>query len=355
MKKIVLLSFLVAAFILMTGLSACPGKDEGSTTTPIAGVHKSDDSGLHWNPVNYIDDQHSLDAVNIMDIAIDGNNHKTIYVGTLEYGVFKSEDGGETWQSVSLNSGDIYAVVVDQRNGSIVYAGGIFNEWGKIYKSIDGGNNWEEVYVETVKDRTITELAIDGYDTRRIYAGNEEGGLLKSMDGGKSWVVINWFDKEITAITISPLDTRIIFVGTNGEGLYRTLNSGIDWESMQERLEDIEDSKLARKVHSVAIDPQVKDTVYFGSPFGLLKSPDNGDSWQPIEVLAKPGEHSILSIALDPTSSNTIYLGLDQTVYKSVDQGVNWTVIHITEGFIKDMILDYKEPNILYSGVTIKD
>lgn len=353
MKKYLASIFLVCLLFLLTALSACPKKDDSKNEEANnAGVYKSLDGGASWQAKNTIDDSHSLSSVDVKDIAIDSSNPDILYLATSEFGVFKTINGGEAWSQLSLNYGVVQAVVVDPRATNIVYAGGLFGEYGKIFKSQDSGENWEEVYVETVKNRVIKDVIVDSYDTRKIYAGNNAGGLLRSVDGGETWQTLNWFDKEINVIVLNPKDTRNIFVGTKGAGVFRSLNSGSEWVNLADKMKDIQNYKLAKDVHSIVFNYQNPNTWYLGSRFGLLRTNDLGDTWEPVDLLTKPGEHSIVSLAIEPNNSGVIYLGMDQNLYKTSDAGDNWAVNNVTSGYVKNLLLDFKNPNVLYAGAT---
>jgi len=101
------------------------------------GVYKSTDNGLTWDPTG--DGRTTGQDINAL--AVDPYNEEVVYAGTVEGGVFKTIDGGATWQACSqgLRVLDVRALAIDPKNPQVLYAGA---ENGGVYKSINGGTSW---------------------------------------------------------------------------------------------------------------------------------------------------------------------------------------------------------------------
>ena len=314
------------------------------------GVFKSEDGGESWHQKVTIKKKKTIKNVEVLTLKIDPVNPNNLYIGTKGKGVYKSSDGAESWQQTSLSVGDVYAIDIDPKDTGIIYVGGYFGTLGKIYKSTNGGEDFEEIYSETHKKIPVRALAIDWYDTRKIYAGTKAGALLKSEDSGRSWLVKKWVDDEIVQIAISFYDSRHVFVGAATKGLYKTENEGETWKDLSENLKNFSGSN---QVHSIAVSRQNPKMVYLGSTYGLLVSEDEGKSWKSIKLLVKLEKTSILKIALaqDP---KTIYLGIDSAVYKTTDGGISWSVKKITSQAIITISCDFQNSQIVYAGIKKK-
>lgn len=341
-KKSYSIIFILFAFIMFGGISC--------TSTPKDfGIFKSSDGGEEWSQKVKIDDKKTIKNNEVVSIKIDPSDSNIVYIGTKNDGIYKTTDGAEIWQQTSLNNGYIYSIDIDPKDTSIIYAAGYFGTLGKIYKSNNGGGDFNEIYSETHEKTPVMALAIDSYDTRKIYAGTDAGSILKSIDSGRSWILQKRLESEITQIAINPGDTRHILVGTESDGIFKTINGGEKWKSLSDSLEIF---KKTDEVQSLVFDPKILGRVYFGSPFGLLVSNDEGESWQNIEILTEPSNSSILRVAVDYAEPSSIYLGLDSAIYKTSDNGVSWVVKKITSGLISAIACDPQSDQVIYAGVS---
>ena len=177
----------------------------------VGGVFKSVNNGTTWEPV--FDEQ---TTASIGDIAVHPTNADIVYVGTGEPnnrqsssfgdGIYKSTDGGRTWQNLGLRDTQTIArIVIDPKNPETVYVavpGHLFgpNKERGVYKTTDGGRNWHLVkFID--EDTGFTDIAIDPVNTNTLYAasyqrrrmgccfngGGPGSALWKTTDGGKSW------------------------------------------------------------------------------------------------------------------------------------------------------------------------
>jgi photosystem II stability/assembly factor-like uncharacterized protein len=258
------------------------------------GVYKSTDAGLTWKNVGLKDTRH------IGAVIIDPRNPDIVLVAALghawapnsERGVFRTADGGKTWQKVlhkDDNTGAI-DVVFDPRNSSVVYASlwqvrrqpWYFNSGGPgsgLYKSVDGGLTWKQLQGNGLPGGILGRIgiAVSGADSNRVYALIEakEGGLFRSNDAGNSWTRVNDDDR------------------------YR---------------------QRAWYFSHVFADPKQVDTVYVLNT-GAFRSNDGGKTF---ELLPAPhGDHHGLWI--DPTNPQRLIDSNDGGVTISVDGGKTWT------------------------------
>jgi photosystem II stability/assembly factor-like uncharacterized protein len=258
------------------------------------GVYKSTDAGLTWKNVGLKDTRH------IGAVIIDPRNPDIALVAALghawgpnsERGVFRTADGGKTWQRVLYKDDNTGAidVVFDPRNSSVVYASlwqvrrqpWYFNSGGPgsgLYKSVDGGLTWKQLQANGLPDGILGRIgiAVSGADSNRVYALIEakEGGLFRSSDAGKSWTRVN------------------------------------DDERYRQR---------AWYFTHVFADPKQVDTVYVLNT-GAFRSNDGGKTF---DLLPAPhGDHHGLWI--DPTNPLRLINSNDGGVTISVDGGKTWS------------------------------
>lgn len=165
--------------------------------------------------------------------------------------------------------------------------------------------------------------------------------LFTSKDGGRIWT-----KSRVTsvsgcgyAVALDPKDSRLIYVGGSKQGkaaLFRTENGGSNWREVTGSIKGV--------VAELAIDPRTSQTIYAGTPNGLFRSRNGGQSW---EWKAKFDVHAI---KVDPASPGRIWAGGEDGLYQSSDGGSTWTPLSgLTISKILCLELD-KRKGILYAG-----
>ncbi|MGH7506948.1 MAG: WD40/YVTN/BNR-like repeat-containing protein, partial [Longimicrobiales bacterium] len=219
------------------------------------GVWKSTDAGQSWENVS--DDAFAVGSIGAIDVADSDPN--VIYVGTgsaglrsnvsIGNGVYRSTDGGESWAHVGLpDAGQIGSIAVHPSNPDVAYVAALGTPFGRnvergVFRTTDGGQSWEKVLF--VSDSTgAVDLAMNPRNPNEIYAslwraerkpwtiisGALEGGIYKTADGGDSWnQLTNGLPTGLrgkSSVTVSPSNPNIVYVLIEAEGdqggVYRT-------------------------------------------------------------------------------------------------------------------------------------
>ena len=318
--------------------------DPGNTSTLYAGcqginlnggggLFKSTDGGATWNAASS-----GLPAPNVPvnALAIDpvhGRRQTLTRPGTLyaaiganvSYGggLFQSTDGAASWNAVNSGLPDsffINAMAVDPRNPNTLYLGGNYG----VFRSTDGAASW----TRAGNVFNVWNLAIDPLDSGSVYALNDSG-ILKSTDGGGSWSVVS---PEGTAsdpypwlvgwLVVAPGEggPSTVYAGGNARGVFKSLDGGSTWTLATSGL-------FATSIDSLAIDPQNPHTVYAGVYVaGLYRSTDGAVSWSATPIL--PGV-SVFALANDPQEPGTVYASGPNGLYKSIDGGASWVQLPV--------------------------
>ena len=341
------------------------------------GVWKSTDAGTTFNPI-FEEYCQSIGA-----IALDPSDpDNTIYVGTGETwtrnsvsigdGLFKSRDGGATWKKIGFdNSERIANVIVNPKNPKEIYVGVLGALWSDsdergVYKSTDGGETWEQLLFTDAKTG-CADLAIDPENPEVLYAsmwefrrtawsfesGGSNSALYKSTDAGKSWNKIhNGFpegDLGRLAIAVAPSNPNVLYTVIEAEkderkGLYRSNDGGASWEQLNN---DFGITVRPFYFSRITVDPRNEDVVVKAGLFGSI-SRDGGKTFKNLGTM-HPDIHDIV---FSITDSDIMYVGTDGGVYRSHDGGN-------TMDFIDDLPLsqfyhisvDDAEPYNVYGGL----
>ncbi len=194
------------------------------------GVFKSIDSGLTWEEKNIgirPEETGTTSSTFVSSILIDRKNKKRILIGT-ENGIYESLNEGEQWKVLGLIGVGIRTIVQSPHNLNFILAG---TENDGIFKSNDGGKTWEKANVG-LKKLTIYAIAFDPRNSKIIYAGGYETGICRSDDEGKSWVCsaegLDGFN-SIHSIAVHPEDSNFIVAGTVDGGVYISRDGGKTW------------------------------------------------------------------------------------------------------------------------------
>ena len=175
-------------------------------------------------------------------IAMDSTNENIIYVGTRDAGVFKTINGGTSWQPArnGLTFMPIRSLVMDPQNVNVLYAGSDFHG---IWKTINGGDSWFYAGSGLDTGKAVTGIVINPQNTQIIYAGLRSkyyGNIYKSENGGISWVrkdnglpvyFVNHTHNVVT-ITIDPGNPATLYAGTTWDGAFKTTNGGENWQAI---------------------------------------------------------------------------------------------------------------------------
>ncbi len=317
------------------------------------GVWKTTDYGITWKPIA----DHALETGSIGAIRVADSDPAVIYVGTgsdgirsnvvTGRGVYKSTDGGETWTFAGLKTvGQIGAVLIHPTNPRLVYVAAQGMAFGPtpdrgVYRSRDGGDSWEKVlFVSDSTGAVDLEFAPDNPQT--IYAamwrgerkpwtiisGAREGGIYKSTDGGDTWKKLTsglpggLFGKSDLAV--SPADPNRVYALIEApepaDGLYRSDDRGETW-----RLVSSHNPILNRPFYytNVDADPTNADLVYVNNE-RFYKSVDGGENW---EVLRTPhGDNHDMWI--NPDNPDVYIQSNDGGANVTLNGGKSWSSQH---------------------------
>jgi photosystem II stability/assembly factor-like uncharacterized protein len=317
------------------------------------GVWKTDDGGTYWRNVS--DGFFKTSPVGAIDVSL--SNPAVVYVGMGEVldrqdttpgdGVYRSTDGGQTWVHVGLKeTRHIAKVRIHPTNPDIVYvaaAGDLFgpNPERGVYRTRDGGKTWQRVLYKSERAGAF-DLAMDPANPQVLYAslnqfqrlpwdqisGGPDSGLYKSTDGGDSWAEITHNaglprgDVGKIGIAVSPPQPNRVWalVQADDGALFRSDDGGNNWQRLSDR-RDLRRSG-ASYMHIVA-DTQDPDTVYVPA-YSFQKSTDGGKTFTTVPMLH--GDHHALWI--DPKNPRRMIEGSDGGATVTLNGGLTWSTLH---------------------------
>ncbi|BDW91311.1 hypothetical protein MACH07_01430 [Flagellimonas marinaquae] len=341
------------------------------------GVWKSNDAGTTFNPI-FDDYCQSIGAV-----ALDPNDpDKTIYVGTGETwtrnsvsvgdGLYKTTDGGANWNKIGFEKSERIAnIIVNPNNSQEIYVGVLGALWGDseergVFKSSDGGATWEKLLYVDPKTG-CADLAMDPTDPNVLYAsmwefrrtgwsfesGGDKSALYKSTDGGKTWNKIhNGFPKGKLgrlAIAVAPSNPKVLYTVIEAEkderkGLYRSNDAGASWEQLNN---DFGITVRPFYFSRIVVDPQNEDVVVKGGLSGSI-SRDGGKTFKNLGNMHSDIHDIVFSIK----DSDIMYVGTDGGVYRTWDGGTTMEIVeNLPLSQFYHISVDDAEPYNIYGGL----
>lgn len=332
------------------------------------GVFKSDDGGLTWQqkinltppPGSKPGTKMDISRLNILSLAVDRNDDKIVYAGSEGSGLFRSPDQGENWEMFN-NEGmpgnaTIHDIAIDPKDSKKMYVADVSPEGkGRVLKSEDGGQKWEQTYINLVARDLVTDIQVDPYDSSVVYIITSADGILQSVNYGRSWTLLRRFRKGVSNLVINPRDTRVIYVTAHEEGIFKSIDKGASWGNLIENLRSFEVNP-GTEFKSMQIDPQNPNTLYLGYIDGMFRTDDGGNTWQKVNILTPPQVLPINSISINENNSKNIYYTINSEVYLTNSNAAsNWVVRHLpTARILQGLTINQKNPNIIYVGSKIR-
>jgi len=295
------------------------------------GVWRSTNAGLSWTPLF---DKQPISSIGA--IAVADSNPNVIYVGTGEAcirgnisygnGVYKSTDGGKTWANIGLkDTQHIASIVIHPRDADVVFVAALGHAYGPnaergVFRSVDGGKTWEKVLSKDEHTGAI-DLVMDPHNPNVLFAalyqvqrtpwslesGGPGSGLYKSIDGGTTWKHLegNGLPSSLMGrigVSVSGGDSDRVYAlieAKDANGLYRSEDGGESWTKVND------DQRLTQRAWyftHIFADPKSIDTVYMLNT-GAFRSLNGGKT---LELLPAPhGDHHALWIDRKSTRLNS--------------------------------------------------
>jgi len=304
------------------------------------GVWKTINAGRTWTPI--FDSQ---PIASIGALAVAPSRPDTIYVGSGEStlrdsvgygnGVYKSVDAGQTWTHLGLDdTHHIGKVAIDPKNPDVVFVAAIGHFYGPnadrgVFRSKDGGRSWQKVLYKNDSVGAV-DVVIDPVNSQIVYASlwntrrppwyayapsnGPGGGIYKSVDGGATW-------KQLTSglpaegfgrsgIAIAPTNAKIVYAVIDAKegGLFRSNDAGATWTKTTG------DTRVWGRgwyFEKLAIDPKNPDVVFVPN-VGILKSTDGGRTFGTWATRGSPGGDDYHQLWINPTDPNIMIAASDQ-------------------------------------------
>ena len=347
-------------------------------TAGSGGVWKTENSGTTWKSI--FDGQKSY---SIGCISLDPQNPNIIWVGTGENvggrhvaygdGIYKSEDGGNSWKNMGLKKSEhLSKIIVHPNNSDIIWVASQGPLWSKggergVYKSTDGGKSWQQ----TLGDSEwvgATDLLIDPRNSDLLYAatwqrhrtvagylgGGPGTAIYKSNDGGDNWIKLKKglpkSNMGKIGLVLSPQQPDVIYAAIELDrrtgGVYKSENQGASWKKMSDAVAGGTGPHYYQELYA---SPHNFDEIYLADNY-MQVSFDGGKTFVRMNETEKHVDNH--AVAFKSSDKNYILVGCDGGLYESFDKTKNWKFIDnlpLTQ-FYKIAVDDNKPFYNIYGG-----
>ncbi|HBE68609.1 MAG TPA: hypothetical protein DDW52_10730 [Planctomycetaceae bacterium] len=375
---------------------AVPPNDLGTIYVGVGsgGVWKTINGGLTWRPI--FADQSTF---SIGDIAISASDPNIVWVGTGEChlsrtsypgnGVFKSVDGGETWENMGLHeSAHIGSVLVHPKDPNVVFVAAMGRKQGGgqrgIYRTLDGGESFE-CTLEAGRDVAFVDLVFDPHNPDRLFASSwdrarsKRSGVYRSEDGGDTWKKLSGglLEQNVdrVAIDVATSQPGVVYAlmadasspalaqRRNASVLFRSDDSGDSWRRTHDAYVP---TYIGWDFCDVRVAPDDAEKVYVGGT-RLIISSDGGRTFEGeggfavntrrdevfrIHPTRGIGMHlDVHDIWIDPANPERVLQGNDGGLYVSTDRGLTW--LHLNTLPIAEFYkvhVDSQQPPRIWAG-----
>jgi photosystem II stability/assembly factor-like uncharacterized protein len=258
------------------------------------------------------------------------NNPDDMIAVTLAYNdnssfIYRSRDGGGSWQKIAKLNDPVYDAKRSPSNPSLLYA----LARDRFYRSTDEGKTWTAVLFPR-QFYTFGHIAIDPRTPSRIYLSGSYTykssrscmAVAKSGDGGANWtyyqVFPTWNTGQASLLALDPLKPTTVYLGgysyssgVNKNYLCKSSDGGANWTDIS--------GSFSNQPSAIAIDPVNPKNIIIGWDRALYRTTNGGASW-----LKAPKKYNAWALAIDPADPKSVYAGSDNTIFKTTDGGQTW-------------------------------
>jgi photosystem II stability/assembly factor-like uncharacterized protein len=271
-----------------------------------SGLFRSYDGGASWEHTGWKN-------IRGFGVAINPESEGREILIAAGNGIHKTINDGASWRlNTDWRVTEILAIATDRSNPAVVY---IATAYGP-YVSKDSGESWTPI-LNGLDQRYCSAIHIDRDNTSVVYLGGE-GGLYRTTDAGESWELYGFAGEGVRTIAQHPVETDMLYIGTEHNGIYRTSDRGDTWEQINNGI-------LPEPIYVITLHHDNSQIAYAGGwESGIYKTLNGGRSWS--RYTRGLDRRTVMSIAIHPDNPDVLYAAMYRGgIYRSTNGGLSWT------------------------------
>lgn len=308
--------------LVMTGflfLGAACSLKVSSAKTP--GLFKSVDKGATWKPKTITftakGNKSRLSDIEVASLAIDPRNSNYVFMGTVQDGLYASENAGESWTLLIPNN-RINDIAFDLSSRCVLYA----LTPKQLYKTSDCASSWSIVLNETRADIDLTSIVLDSLSPHILYVTSSGGDIFQSQDRGVSWKPLYRIaEASIRKIIVDRYNPQTLYVATAGGDIYHSRDGGLRWDHVSDYIKKEYNGDIH---YREIVGLSREDSFLFASRDALFRTINGGKTWEKLALLTRQDETIIFALAVNPENDSEIYYTTRDTLYRTSDAGKTW-------------------------------
>jgi photosystem II stability/assembly factor-like uncharacterized protein len=296
------------------------------------GVMMSADGGESWTRAGVRQGMHS-DCI-VKALLSDPWHPGVVYAGT-DMGLYKSDDNGAGWHLLDtpMNGSMVWSMAIDPVDSNVMFVGTGTPSQPGIFRSADGGKTWDRLPVEIALDcpnvgiPRPTGISVDPTDHRHVWVGLEVDGVRHSRDGGETWTKVNGQipNQDVHNVLVVAGPPKAVFTVVNDD-VWRSTDDGETWHAARAR--EVFPWHYPR---GIAVKPNDPRTVFVtlgdstpGRIGAVMRSTDAGATWQSLGLPVQPNS-AMWTVSIPASAPDTVFAASRYGyVYRSDDGGDSW-------------------------------
>ncbi len=332
---ILIVIFLLSIFIPITFRAPATSQSGGNGTT----LFKTEDGGNTWQSLSL------FPGGEINKIVFDKNEPNKLLVATLNNGMWLGSRDDKGWQQYhdALGPNTKIFDILESATANSFIALPFSENRGEVLRFYNGTQN--QLLFSPVTGFAYLKGHVSKDGTIRVISS--DGGIYQSNDSGIDWRILSRFQNGLLLFEPNASNEEEIWAATGKGEFYHSQDGGISWENQTAGLSSFPQSS---DMKSLYFDNR-SNILYMGSSFGLVESSDHGRTWTDFKSIIPPVSLPITSIVTDPQNSNRLVVGTQGQIYFSNDFGLSWEAHKVPgSGAISSILIDPKNSRRIFIG-----
>ncbi len=317
------------------------------------GVFRSDDGGNTWSSKVAIGaGRRTIERFRINDLKLNPHDPNTLVLATDGNGLFLSFDRGASWGKLVDRAGvldpasKVLAVAFDPGDADAWYLAVYQQDRGRVLLTRDAGETFSEIYLVPLPKFGVFDLLVEPLG-RKLSIVTGQVGYLESENQGRTWRVLRWFRDGLLRLAIDPSNPAARYVVSSRGSIFKTPDAGLTWVDLTPNLR-----AFAGSTRNQRLSVDSSGTLWLGSNFGLLRSRDGGRSFEAPSLIIPPQALPVLAIAVDPSDSRHLIVSAARELYETPDAGASWSIRSAPgQGRVTHLAFDPANAKTIYAVV----